>query len=153
MPNIPVVNNGAGSYVIDGKSNPSLSFIRGNNYILEISAPGHPFWIQTVSGQYNSANVYNSGITNNGRDVGNISFRVPNDAPNTLYYVCQYHTSMQGTIIITDPPPETPVIAKHIFSMGSLYSNNAQVYYKAHSLSSGSGGSGVGNYRIKQRRT
>jgi hypothetical protein len=36
-------------------------------------------------------------------------------------------------------------------SMGSLFSNNAQVYYKSHSLSSGSGG--VGNYRAKQRRT
>ena len=37
------------------------------------------------------------------------------------------------------------------FSMYSLFSNNAQVYYKPHSLSSGSGG--VGNYRIKQRKT
>jgi hypothetical protein len=41
----------------------------------------------------------------------------------------------------------------HIYSMRSIYTNNAQVYYKPHSLSTGSGGSGVGNSRHKQRRT
>jgi len=39
------------------------------------------------------------------------------------------------------------------FSMRSLYTNNAQVYYKPHSLSTGGGGSGVKNSRYKQRRT
>ena len=38
------------------------------------------------------------------------------------------------------------------FSMRSLFTNNAQVYYKPHSLSTGSGG-GVTNSRHKQRRT
>ena len=37
--------------------------------------------------------------------------------------------------------------------MLSLFGNNSQVYYKPHSLSTGSGGSGVGNHRVKQRRT
>ena len=36
---------------------------------------------------------------------------------------------------------------------GSLFTNNAQVYYKSHSLSTGSGGSGVRNVRHKQRKT
>jgi hypothetical protein len=35
--------------------------------------------------------------------------------------------------------------------MGSMFSNNAQVYYKSHTLSTGSGG--VRNCRQKQRRT
>ena len=38
------------------------------------------------------------------------------------------------------------------FSMKSLFANNAQVFYKPHSLSTG-GGSGVRNSRHKQRRT
>ena len=38
-------------------------------------------------------------------------------------------------------------------SMRSLFTNNAQVYYKSHSLYTGSGGSGVRNYRKKQLRT
>jgi hypothetical protein len=33
------------------------------------------------------------------------------------------------------------------------FSNNAQVYYKSHSLSTGSGGSGVRNSRLKKRKT
>jgi hypothetical protein len=37
--------------------------------------------------------------------------------------------------------------------MRSLFTNNAQVYYKRGSLSTGSGGSGVTNSRIKKRRT
>ena len=36
---------------------------------------------------------------------------------------------------------------------GSLFTNNSQVYYKSHSLSTGSGGSGVRNVRHKQRKT
>ena len=35
----------------------------------------------------------------------------------------------------------------------SLYSDNSLVFYRAHSLSTGSGGSGVRNMRAKQRRT
>ena len=33
-----------------------------------------------------------------------VLFVVPNNAPNTLYYVCQHHSSMQGTINITGSP-------------------------------------------------
>ena len=44
------------------------------------------------------------------------------------------------------PPPRLPV-------WGSLFTNNAWVYYQSHSLSTGSGGSGVRNYRHKQRKT
>lgn len=38
-------------------------------------------------------------------------------------------------------------------SMRSLFTDNAQVYYKPHSLSTGGGGSGVRNSRHKQRKT
>ena len=53
-----------------------------------------------------------------------------------------------GIALISSTPPPRP-----FFSMRSLYTNNAQVYYKSHSLSTGSGGSGVRNSRQKQRRT
>jgi hypothetical protein len=58
--------------------------------------------------------------------------------PNGIYYLYPY----------TTPPP-----SNHPVSMGSLFTNNAQVYYKPHSLSTGGGGSGVRNCRHKQRRT
>lgn len=44
-------------------------------------------------------------------------------------------------------PPPRPL------AWGSMFTNNAQVYYKPHSLSTGSGGSGVRNVRHKQRKT
>ena len=48
-----------------------------------------------------------------------------------------------------EPSPPPPVMS---FSMRSLFSNNAQVYYKPHSLAPG-GTAGVKNSRIKARRT
>jgi hypothetical protein len=63
--------------------------------------------------------------------------------PSGIYYL--YHTP-------TPPAPPTPP-PTYSFSMRSLFTNNAQVYYKRGSLSTGSGGSGVTNSRIKKRRT
>lgn len=46
-----------------------------------------------------------------------------------------------------------PYISSPLLVCGSMFSNNAQVHYKSHSLSAGSGGSGVRNSRYKKRRT
>lgn len=54
---------------------------------------------------------------------------------------------------IEPPAPEPPAPAPRRIYMGSLYTNNAQVYYKPGSLSTGGGGSGVTNSHHKQRRT
>lgn len=51
------------------------------------------------------------------------------------------------------PYIEPPATTVRRFNMGSLFTNNAQVYYKPNSLSTGGGGSGVRNSRHKQRRT
>ena len=53
-----------------------------------------------MSGAYSSGNIYSTGLTNTGAAVGGITFTVAAGAPNTLYYVCQYHSSMAGTILI-----------------------------------------------------
>jgi hypothetical protein len=76
-----------------------LTLQRGGTYTFNISASGHPFWIKTsqVTG---TGSAYNTGVTNNGTDSGTITFTVPEDAPSTLYYICQFHGSMTGTINI-----------------------------------------------------
>jgi hypothetical protein len=99
--------DGSGVYTIDGVNNNNISLIRGNKYNLVVNATGHPFWIQSVSGQYSSTNVYSSGITNNGTQTSTITFTVPTNAPNTLYYASQNNSSMQGRILITDITPTT----------------------------------------------
>ena len=111
MTTITVGNSGSGSYTINGESNATLSFIRGNTYNLVINANGHPFWIQTVPGSYSSSNIYSSGVTNNGSQTDTIIFVVPYDAPDTLYYACQYHSSMQGSITITDSVSSSPTLS------------------------------------------
>jgi uncharacterized protein YjbI with pentapeptide repeats len=95
----------AGSFIGINRSNSPITVIRGMKYILSVNASGHPFWIQTVSGAYSSDNIYsNSSIVNNGSSIGNIIWDVPFDSPNTLYYACQHHSSMQGIINIVDGP-------------------------------------------------
>ncbi len=101
-PDFVITNQGSGAYLIDGVSNDTITLVRGQTYLLEINAPGHPFWIQTVPAPYSASDVYNDGITNNGTDAGVIEWTVAQSAPSTLYYVCQFHSSMAGTILIID---------------------------------------------------
>ena len=99
--NFSVVNSGVGSYTIDGiTNNPTLTVVRGYTYYFTVNASGHPFWLQTTVGAYNEPTIYSTGVTNGGDDVGLIEFTVPVGAPSTLYYVCQYHSSMNGIITV-----------------------------------------------------
>ena len=66
-----------------------------------LSCTKHIPVIETSIGS-GSFNQYNEGITNNGASIGKLTFTVPNDAPSTLYYNCQYHGSMTGKINIVD---------------------------------------------------
>ena len=123
-----VTNSGASAYLIDGVSNATLTLIRGFTYNFSVNASGHPFWIQTVAGAYSSGNIYSTGITNGGAAVGTITFTVPYDAPNTLYYVCQFHSSMAGTINIKDVQPSGLVSSSGQITLsdisGTTFSNN-----------------------------
>ncbi len=90
------------SYLVNGGyANTTINLTRGQNYFFEITANSHPLWIKTdpVIG---TGNAYSSGVTNNGSGFGTVGFQVPFDAPNTLYYQCQYHTGMYGILNITD---------------------------------------------------
>ena len=89
--------NGAGT---DGDDNATLYLYRGFTYKFAVNSSGHPFHIQTSSGAYNASNLYTDNITNPGTQSGTITWTVQMDAPSTLYYVCQYHSAMAGTINI-----------------------------------------------------
>ena len=101
-----VGNNGFAHYTFTGpgglssSEDPTIYLARGQTYEFNLNASGHPFHIQTTSGGYNAGNVYTTGVTNAGAAVGVIKFEVPFSAPNTLYYVCQNHSNMAGTIVI-----------------------------------------------------
>ena len=45
---------------------------------------------------------YMDWISNNGTSNGIIKFKVPQNAPDQLYYNCQFHSAMNGIIKIVD---------------------------------------------------
>lgn len=101
-----VSNNGNASYLFTGEglnneANPDFTFKRGATYEFNLNTPGHPFWIKT-SATLGTGDTYDVGVTNNGAENGTITFTVPMDAPDTLFYICEFHNSMTGTINIID---------------------------------------------------
>ena len=97
--------NGSSDYVFSGdgfptnQNDPTLYLIRGQTYKFVNNTGGHPFRIQSTVAQAGGGTQYNSGVTNN--DAGNgvtLTFVVPMNAPDTLYYQCTAHPAMTGTI-------------------------------------------------------
>ncbi len=99
--------NGSSDYVFSGdgfptnQNDPTLYLIRGQTYKFVNNTGGHPFRIQSTTAASGGGTQYNSGVTN--QDAGNgvtLTFVVPMDAPDTLYYQCTSHTAMFGPINI-----------------------------------------------------
>jgi hypothetical protein len=100
--NFRVTNNNIASYVIDYQPNPTLTLVRGNTYVFALSLDGvFPFYIKTVASLGN-INTYDSGVLRNGASTGSITFTVPQDAPDVLYYSSANEYNMRGQINIID---------------------------------------------------
>lgn len=100
-----VVNNGSSDYTFSDADNhwfptaendPVLYLRRGETYIFNVNASGHPFEIRVSNG----GSAYTTGVTGNGSQVGQVVFNVPMSAPSTLYYQCTVHSAMGNTINI-----------------------------------------------------
>lgn len=98
--------NGNTAYIINvrdsiiSSENPTLYLRRGQTYIFENKSGGvgHPFRISETDG----GTAYETGVTNNDASgpTGKLTFNVPADAHDTLYYYCTAHSNMKGTINI-----------------------------------------------------
>ena len=101
--------------------NPILKLYRGQTYKFNINAPGHPFSIKTqrTSGLLNK---YPYGITVDGNVI---TFEVPNDAPNILFYVSENDVNVGGVLQIQNIEENTSidvfeeVVGKKNYTMGS----------------------------------
>lgn len=103
---IAVGNSGSSGYTFTGDgfpstsgNNPVIYLQRGLQYKFQVNAIGHPFYIKTTQ-TTGTGSQYTDGVVNNGTQSGTIYFTVPMDAPDRLYYICQYHSAMKGTFVI-----------------------------------------------------
>jgi len=108
--NYTITNTNSSSYNWAGVGeNPTIKLFRGEEYHFYVSASestggfDYPFYIRTkpVGGIIDDYN-YNDGVVNNGDSVGNITFTVPYDAPNELYYISQNSDLMLGKFQIVN---------------------------------------------------
>jgi len=98
---VTVADNGGNKFYIDGVSNPTLSFVRGQKYVFDVSDAtndGHPL-VFTLS---DGTTSYTDGVTSvgtSGTSGATVTFLVPSDAPASLRYVCSVHGSGMGNTI------------------------------------------------------
>lgn len=92
---------GAQNYLVNGQPDPTLTVVRGTTYAFVVNTSGHPFNIQTQPG-IGPNRQYNTGVTNNGVEIGTLTFAVPLDAPSQLFYQCGVHSQMQGAINVVN---------------------------------------------------
>ncbi len=97
----------AGSHITTSQvQQPTINLHRGHTYKFRssTSAASHPFIIVTQGAGGAYTYEYTSGVTNS-RAAGegeNLYFKVPQNAPERLYYACGAHSNMGSTIKIWD---------------------------------------------------
>ena len=79
------------------EQNPDIHLTRGQKYRFYNPMDAHPFQIQDLGGS-----AFGTGVTNNGVQLGFLSFDVPMDGPTHLKYQCTSHAAMVGNIYIAD---------------------------------------------------
>ena len=103
----PDISGGLGHYSWNiafggagGVANPDLTLYKGLTYTFQISTyPDYPFWIKTAPSTGTADAYAGTGLSANGiTSFTTITFSVPADAPDTLYYNCGVHSTMAGTI-------------------------------------------------------
>ena len=89
------------SILVDGIPNGDIIVYRGVIAKITISSPTEPIWIKTAktTGQDDR---YDTGIDQNGIEIGTITFNVPLTQTTDLYYVNENDATKGGNIIIRD---------------------------------------------------
>ena len=131
--------NGSSDYTFTGPgftastADPDIYLIRGQQYKFTNNLGAHPFRIQTTANG-STGTQYNNGVTNNDVSSGTLTFNVPMEAPEVLYYQCTSHGSMGGPIYILDTSP-----------VSSSFATSASVATNATSASHTAGTASIAN--------
>ena len=71
---------------------PTITLVREGSYTFELSQTGNPFWIQSVPGangtlpQNSQSSRQVLGVSNNGEDLGTITFNVPSKSAQNFFF-------------------------------------------------------------------
>ena len=100
--NLRVANNDTSSWDINNEINPTLTLVRGNTYNFNLiqTAPW-AFYIKTEF-SLGTTNLYSDGVFNNGASSNLVTFTVPQDAPDTLYYCNDVLINLRGQFNIVN---------------------------------------------------
>ena len=83
------------------QDDPEIYLVRGQTYQFDVDSGGFPFYIKRQP-TADLNNIYDDGVVNNGIQVGIVTFKVPFNAPNELYYQASNTAGMGGTIFVTN---------------------------------------------------
>jgi len=116
--------------------NPTIKLYRGQTYNFNITSPANPFSIKT-SRTAGTGDRYTVGVSDNAVLTGILTFTVPIDAPDILYYQSESDSYLGGAIEIYDYKDnsaidvENEVIGKQSYKLndGTQLSNGMKVSF------------------------
>lgn len=99
---------GSSAWIIDGSEDPTLQVQRGGTYTFDFTfAPTfHPFSFTLADAPFGPGPHYTDGVSGSFpvTTASSFTWTVPQDAPDAVYYQCENHDAMFGTIQVADPP-------------------------------------------------
>ena len=120
-----VVTVVGGIYYLDGSSNPTLTFERGNSYVFDLSdssVGGHPLAFK------NGSTSYTTGVTttgNPGTAGAQVRIDVDSTAPATLRYCTVHGNAMGNTISVINS--NFSIVAANIGNINTTATNIADI--------------------------
>ena len=117
--------------------NPSIKLFKGQTYTFEIDSPGNPFSIKTERVAGPTGRYSNDSITAQAVEKGTITFTVPHNSPDILFYVSELDVDLGGVFEIlpitenTAIDVESEVIGKKFYKLpdGTELSNGMKVEF------------------------
>ena len=112
--------------------NPTLTLFRGQTYIFDVNSPGHPFSLKTERSE-GSLDRYTQGVTGNGTEVGQVTFEVPDNSPDVMYYVSENAIDTAGVFHILDIEENTlidvtaEILGKKTYSIPDTVIGNVEL--------------------------
>ena len=108
---ISVTNIGGSHYVFNGSDraadhvdaqDPVINVNVGDTLVFSFNISGsHPFWVKTSPTTGTGNGVTTGTITNNGQQSSNLTWDTNGVTAGTYYYICQIHSSMSNSIIVS----------------------------------------------------